>query len=323
LAACRTTPDAVRSFDPPRGWPKPVAPPDDPPTRAKAVLGRLLYFDKRLSRDFTVNCATCHDPRKGWTDQLPTPIGVHSQHGDRSAPPVLNAAYSKIFFWDGRAASLEEQVKEPIANPREMDLSHAEAVARIAAIPGYRRYFKSAFGDKTVTIDRIAQAVATFERTVIGAGSPYDRFAGGDATALTPDAQRGLTLFQGKARCAVCHPSPLFTDDGFHNIGVGMQRRQLDLGRAGITKRDGDLGAFKTPTLRNLTDTAPYMHDGSQVSLAETLDYFDRGGQPNPRLSPLIRPLGLSAAEKADLIAFLRSLDGEKLIVEEPKTLPQ
>jgi len=323
FAACRTAPGAVRSFDPPPGLPKPPAPPDNPPTRAKAELGRLLYFDKRLSRDFTVNCATCHNPRKGWTDQLPTPIGVRSQHGDRSAPTILNAAYLPSLFWDGRVASLEEQAKEPIANPREMDLTHAEAAARVGAARGYRRRFKSAFGDETVTIERISQAIATFERTLLSADAPYDRWAAGDAAALPADARRGLALFQGKARCGLCHPAPLFTDALFHNVGVGAQRRQPDLGRYVVTKRAGDRGAFKTPTLRNLSDTAPYMHDGSQAALAEVIDYFDRGGQPDPQLSPLMRPLSLSATEKAELLAFLRSLGGGKVIVEEPKALPQ
>jgi cytochrome c peroxidase len=292
-------------------------------TTAKTRLGKLLFFDKRLSRDHTVACASCHDPRKGWTDQRPTPIGVRSQIGDRNAPTLLNAAYLPALFWDGRAPSLEEQAKSPIANPQEMDLTHAEAAARIAAVPGYARYFKRAFGDKTVSIDRIVQSIASFERTLVAAGSPYDRYEAGDRAALSEEAVRGLELFRGKAGCAACHTGRNFTDGLFHNLGVGAQRKQQDPGRFIVTKRAGDDGAFKTPTLRNLDDTAPYMHDGSQPTLAGVVDFFDRGGQPNPQLSPLIAPLHLKSAEKAALLAFLKSLNGDKLIVAEPKSLPQ
>jgi len=309
------------SFD--KKPPKPPAPADNPPTKAKIELGKLLFFDKRLSRDFTASCATCHDPRKGWSDQRPTPIGVRSQLGDRNTPTVLNSAYLSDFFWDGRATSLEMQAKDPITNPKEMDMTLDEAAARIAAVPGYARPFKRAFGDKTVNIDRIVQAIASFERTLVAAGAPYDRYAAGDAAALGPEAVRGLALFHGKAGCANCHSGPNFTDGLFHNVGVGAQRKLPDLGRYVATKRDGDRGAFKTPTLRNLDDTAPYMHDGSIATVAEAIDYFDRGGQPDARLSPLLRPLGLDAREKSDLLSFLQSLNGDKLVMEEPKTLPQ
>ncbi|NNN06158.1 MAG: c-type cytochrome [Elusimicrobia bacterium] len=301
----------------------PPAPADNPTTKARVTLGRLLFFDKRLSRDLTVNCATCHDPRKGWTDGRPTPIGVRSQLGDRNTPTVLNAAYLPALFWDGRAATLEDQTKGPIANPKEMDMTLPEAAARIAAIKGYARYFRRAFGDEAATIDRIAKALAAFERTITAAGSPYDRYAAGDRSALSPAAARGLALFRGRAGCANCHSGPNFTDGQFHDIGVGAQRRIPDPGRFAATGRDGDRGAFKTPTLRNLDDTAPYMHDGSLATLADVLDFLDRGGQPDPRLSALIRPLGLTGAEKADLLAFLKSLDGDKHVVEAPVSLPR
>lgn len=308
---------------PSRALPKPEAPKDNATTKSKVALGRLLFFDKRLSRDSTVSCSTCHDPRKGWTDQRPTPIGVRSQIGDRNAPTLLNAAYLPIFFWDGRAGSLEEQAKEPISNPKEMDMTHAEAAARIGAIRGYARYFKRAFGDKKVTIERIVAAIASFERTITAAGSPYDRYVAGEATALSPAGARGLALFQGRAGCSSCHSGPNFTDGLFHNVGVGAQRQQPDVGRYVVTKREGDRSAFKTPTLRNLADTAPYMHDGSQATLAEVVDFFDRGGQPDPRLSALVKPLGLTAAEKEDLLAFLQGLNGDKVVVEEPKEMPR
>ncbi len=197
------------------------------------------------------------------------------------------------------------------------------AVARIAAVRGYRGYFEAAFGDSKVTIGRIAAALAHFERTVVTGHSSYDRYVAGDNAALSEGAVRGMALFKGKANCASCHMGPDFTDDSFYNLGVGMQRRQLDLGRYNITKRDEDHGAFKTPTLRNLADTFPYMHDGSQATLDETIEFFDRGGQGNQWLSKKIKPLGLSAEEKRDLLAFLSALNGDKPVVEPPKTFPQ
>lgn len=299
------------------------APKNNRATPAKVALGKLLFFDTRLSRDNTVNCSTCHNPKLGWTDQSPTVIGVRNQIGERSAPTLLNSAYQTVFFWDGRAASLEEQALEPIANPREMDLTHAEVVARVAAIPGYAPYFKRAFGSKKVTIDRIAKALASFERTIVSGNSPYDRYAAGDQAALSTEAVRGLHLFQGRAKCVSCHGGPNLTDEEFHNLGVGLQRKETDLGRFRVTQKDADRGAFKTPTLRNLGDTFPYMHDGSLATLRDVIDLIDAGGRPNQWLSPEIKPLGLSAQEKDDLLAFLEALNGDKAIVDAPENLPK
>lgn len=282
----------------------------------KARLGKLLYFDKRLSSDKTVSCATCHDPNKGWTDQRPISIGVFHRLGVRNAPTVLNAFRHKSQFWDGRAPTLQAQALEPIANPKEMDMSHTQAAANIAAIKGYRRHFKAAYGDENVTIERIADALAAFQTGVVTGNSPYDR------GKLTAEAKRGLELFNGKAKCISCHTGPDLTDGAFHNVGAGMQRRVQDLGRHDVTKKEEDKGAFKTPLLRNLSDTFPYMHDGSLATLEEVVDYFDRGGTPNAWLSPNVKPLGLLEQEKKDLVAFLKSLDGDKVLVKEPK-LPQ
>lgn len=321
LAAFLAAPGAA--FEPPKGLPPVEVPEDNPMTAPKVELGKLLYFDKRLSRDGTLSCASCHDPRMGWTDRLPFSPGIKGQKGGRSSPTVLNSAYSEVQFWDGRAASLEEQAKGPIANPIEMGFTHEEAVLRFSAIKGYAPLFKSAFGDTRVTIDRIAQAIASFERTVLTGDSPNDRAEAGEADALSPSAARGKALYFGKANCSVCHSGHSFTDSGFHNIGVGMAAKKPDLGRHDQTKNEADKGAFKTPTLRNLRDTAPYMHDGSQKTLAEVVEFYNKGGEPNPWLSKDMRRLNLSEAEKKDLLAFLDALNGDPVYVEEPAAFPK
>lgn len=321
LAAFLAAP--ASAFEPPKGLPPLEVPEDNPMTAPKVELGKLLYFDKRLSRDNTVSCASCHDPRMGWTDRAPVSTGIKGQKGGRSSPTVLNSAYSEVQFWDGRAASLEEQAKGPIQNPVEMGFTHKEAALRFSAIKGYAPLFKSAFGDPEVTIDRVAQAIASFERTVLTGDSPNDRAEAGDADVLSPSAARGKALYFGKANCSVCHSGHSFTDSGFHNIGVGMSAAKPDLGRHDRTKNEADKGAFKTPTLRNLRDTAPYMHDGSQKTLAEVVEFYNKGGEPNPWLSKDMRRLDLSGAEKKDLLSFLDALNGDPVYVEEPAAFPK
>lgn len=303
--------------------PRPSDPKDNPATKSKVKLGKLLFFDKRMSLDGTVSCASCHDPKKGWTDQRPTAIGVRQQLGRRNSPTVLNAAYRETQFWDGRAHSMEEQAKGPLSDPKEMGLTHEQAVARIAAIKGYERYFTAAFGDPKVSLERIVQALGSFQRTILTRNSPYDLHLAGKRRALDENALRGLALFNGKARCASCHTGPDLSDDRFHNVGAGMQRRVQDLGRYEVTKEDKDRGSFRTPILRNLSDTFPYMHDGSLATLEEVIDYFDRGGQDNPWISPELKPLGLTGSEKKDLAAFLLALNGDKVLTSTPKRFPQ
>jgi len=302
----------------------PDVPDDNPMSAAKVELGKNLYFDKRLSRDGTVSCATCHDPRKGWTDRSPVSTGIKGQKGGRSAPTVLNAAYMEVQFWDGRAPSLEEQAKGPIQNPVEMGFTHPEAVARIAGIKGYAPLFKAAFGDDKVDIDRIAKAIASFERTVLTGNSPYDRWLAGDKKAMSESAARGHDLFNDpkKANCAICHDGFNFSDSSFHNLGIGMKAKKPDLGRFEQTKQEKDKGAFKTPTLRNLADTAPYMHDGSEKTLKEVVEFYDDGGFGNPWLDGRIKPLHLTDAEIADIVAFLDALNGDKVLIAPPK-LPE
>ena len=321
LAAAQADPSYP--FPLPLGMKTPDVPEDNPLTKAKVELGKLLYFDKRLSRDNTVSCATCNDPKNGWTDQDPVSTGIKGQKGGRSAPTVLNSAYSEVQFWDGRAPSLEEQAKGPIQNPIEMGFTHDEAVARLSGIKGYAPLFKAAFGDPKVDIDRVAKAIAGFERTVVTGNAPFDRHEAGTKGALKPAAERGMALYFGKANCSVCHSGPSFTDSQFHNLGVGMSAEKPDLGRHDQTKADADKGAFKTPTLRNLKDTAPYMHDGSQKTLEEVVAFYNKGGEKNANLSKDMRPLHLSDEEQRDLLAFLDALNGDPVSVAEPKSFPQ
>ncbi len=302
----------------------PEIPADNPVTDAKVALGKLLYFDKRLSQDGTVSCATCHDPAKGWTDRAPVSTGIRGQKGTRSAPTVLNSAYMDVQFWDGRAKSLEEQAKGPIQNPIEMGSTHELTVRRLAGIKGYAPYFKAAFGDDKVDIDRVAKAIAAFERTVLTGNAPYDRWLAGDKKAMSAAAVRGQALFNNstKGNCAICHDGFNFSDSDFHNLGVGMKAAKPDLGRFEVTKDAKDTGAFKTPTLRNLADTAPYMHDGSEKTLEAVVEFYDKGGEKNPHLDGRIHALHLTPVEKKDIVAFLNALNGDKVEMKAPK-LPE
>jgi cytochrome c peroxidase len=320
-AAAEWEESAEYPYPVPLGLQKPRVPADNPVTDAKVDLGKKLYFDKRLSADGTVSCATCHDPQKGWTDQAKVSTGIRGQKGGVSAPTVLNSAYMDLQFWDGRATTLEEQAKGPIENPVEMGFTHAAATTAIAGVPGYPPLFEKAFGSPAVTIDRIAQAIASFERTVLTGNAPYDRFEAGDKKALSASAQRGMKLFFGKANCSVCHSGFNFSDSDFHNLGVGMMAKEPHLGRFAQTKEDRHRGAFKTPTLRNLADTAPYMHDGSEATLESVMALYNRGGDKNPWLDKEMKPLNLSRREIKDIVNFMKALNGDKAIVKEP-TLP-
>lgn len=298
-------------------------PEDNPITKEKIELGKLLYFDPRLSVDGTISCASCHDPAKGFTDQKRFSTGVDGKQGTRNSPTVINSAFHYFHFWDGRSPSLEDQATGPMANPVEMAHTLEDAEKAIANIPGYAPLFEAAFGDSAVTMDRMAKAIATFERTVLSGNSPWDRFIyGGEEDALSPAAKRGLELFEGKALCTRCHVGFNLTDGLFHNLGVGMDAEKPDLGRYEVTKREEDKGAFKTPVLRDLQKTAPYMHDGSIATLEEVVELYVRGGEPNPWLDPKLEPLDLTAQEEKDLVAFLKSLEGDWEPIAVPE-LPQ
>ena len=280
-------------------------------TLEKVSLGKQLYFDKRLSRDNTVSCATCHNPRLGFTDGQPVSTGIQVQKGGHSAPTAINRLFSKEQFWDGQAASLEEQAIGPIANPIEMGFTHEEVVQRLEGIEGYRKQFKEVFGTEDFAIEHVGKAIAAYERTFISGNSPFDQFQSGDESALSPAAQRGLELFQSKASCADCHSVPNFTDEKYHNLGVGTDQSEPDLGRFAVTQKEEDKGAFKTPTLRDIALTVPYFHDGSASTLEAVIERYNQGGTENPNLSPLVKPLKLTEEEENDLVEFLRSLTGE------------
>jgi cytochrome c peroxidase len=299
--------------------------PDDNPMNAdKIALGKLLYFDKRLSKDMTIACASCHNPFHGFADPSRTSSGVGLKLGGRNSPTVINRLFSAEQFWDGRAQDLELQSHGPLTNPVEMAMgSNDEVVQRVQAIAGYKPLFVKAFGDDTIDLDRLGKAIAAFERTVVSGNSPYDRYQAGDKGALSVSAVRGMALFNGKANCKACHTGFNFTDETYQDVGVGMDKPKPDAGRFDVTKNDDDRGKFKTPTLRNVLQTAPYMHDGSEGTLAEVIDFYNRGGIANPNLSKEIKPLHLSVPEKQDLIAFLESLTGEVRNVAPPESLPK
>lgn len=299
-------------------------PADNPLTQEKAELGKLLYFDTRLSADNTVSCATCHNPKMGWTDNAPVSTGIKGQKGDVSAPTVINSTYMGLQFWDGRAANLEEQALGPLVNPVEMgNKNHDEVVAKIKAIPGYLPYFKKAFGDEEVNKVRIAQAIASFERTVLSGNSRFDRWSFGDKTAMTEQEIRGRDLFFGKALCTRCHAGPNFSDSQFHNLGVGQNKPKPEEGRFAVTKAKEDMGAFKTPTIRDITKTAPYMHDGSEKTLEDVVEFYNKGGVKNPNLAVQMEVLNLTVEEKADLVAFMKALDGNPYPSVETPELPK
>lgn len=332
----------------PPGVLPPEIPEDNPPTAAKLELGKKLYFDTRLSTDGTVACASCHHPAHGFADPRgqPTSAGVGGALGTRNAPTVLNAAFLASQFWDGREPTLEAQAVQPLINPIEHGFAdHAAVVERVRGLPDYAPLFKAAFGEGKASIDRIGQAIATFERTILSFDAPIDRYLAGDAAAISDGAKRGWELFNGKARCNTCHGRidvlPLFTDDLFHNIGVGVggldfasvSRKAADsvqggesldtlalsnaqasaLGRFLVTGELKDMGAFKTPQLRNVALTAPYMHDGSEPTLEAVIEFYDRGGNDNPYLDGGMRPLGLTEGQKADLVELMQTFTSDDL----------
>lgn len=308
-------------------WRKRI-PADNPLTPEKIKLGEALYFDKRLSADGTVSCATCHDPAIAFTDHNATAVGIRSGRNPRNAPTVLNAMFSANLFWDGRARSLEEQAKHPLVNATEMGMQNYEAVvARVAGDPAYVASFRRAF-KSAITIETIVKAIAAFERTQLSGNSPFDRFIAGDRNAISAAQKRGWELFRTKAQCIKCHVfrsgSPFFTDFDFHNTGAGAHSEAAtDLGRYSITKQRRDTGAFKTPTLRDIELTAPYMHDGSQKTLLDVVKFYNRGGEPNAYLDRRVLQLNLTDEEMNALVEFMRSLTSDEVLRRTQTAKPQ
>ncbi|HYE45640.1 MAG TPA: cytochrome c peroxidase [Caulobacter sp.] len=291
------------------------APADNPITEAKAELGKALFFDPRLSGSGAISCASCHNPGLGWEDGLALGVGHQGTKLGRHTPTILNTAWAEPLFWDGRATTLEEQAKGPIASSAEMNMPHEDVVKVVQGIPGYRTAFAKAFPGEPIDLDTIAKAIATYERTVVSGQAPFDRWAGGDQAAISESAKRGFVLFNTKAQCSTCHMGWRFTDDGFHDIGLAGD----DMGRAKVMPGLPILErAFKTPTLRNIAERGPYMHDGSLASLEAVVDHYDNGFVRRPSLSASIKPLNLSKDERADLVAFMRTLSSQ----DPPVVLP-
>jgi len=336
----------------PQGLPPLPIPADNPQKPEKIALGDKLFHDARFSTTGLISCSTCHKKDKAFTDRLPVSEGINGLKGTRNAPTVINAAYMRSQFWDGREPTLEAQSAQPFINPVEMGLANHDPILKIVRTdPAYVKLFKKVFGKKgdQITMIEVEQAIAAFERTVIAGDSPFDRYQfGGDKTAMSSPAIRGLEIFRGQGRCVSCHvieqTQALFTDNRFHNIGVGFARmadkeedvvktflkskqegvsvdvavltkeNTSELGRFAISETLQDLGGFKTSTLRNIDKTAPYMHDGSLKNLEEVVQFYNNGGRLketdplSPYLDGGIRPLNLSKEQEADLVEFLKAL---------------
>lgn len=302
---------------------------DPRPTPATVRLGRWLFYDARLSGDGTISCGTCHRVTQAFSNDTALATGIGGQRGVRKVPALINlaAALYPHRFRDGRASHLEAQVLEPLTNAKEMGNTHTAVVRTVGSIAGYQQAFREAFGTPGVTVERIARAIADYERTRMSGNSPWDRWRRNrDEGAVPDDVKRGHALFFGKAGCQQCHHGSNFTDDSFHTLGVGWDRQRAsfeDEGRYTVTGRPEDRGGFKTPTLREVTRHAPYMHDGSITTLRDVLQLYNRGGEPNPYLDSRIRPLNLNERELDALLAFLAALEGEGYADSEPAEFPQ
>ena len=303
-------------------------------------LGRWLFFDRRLSADETVSCATCHRPEHAFSEPSPTATGIRGQRGRRRTPGIINLGARTMldfdgadrdpalaFFWDGRATSLEEQVLMPIADPHEMGLDHGAMVSRLDGIAGYRPYFAKAFASHDITKENVAAAIAEYVRSRRSGNAPYDRWAyGKDARAMSAEAQRGSDIFFFSGSCAGCHAGFNFTDGGFGNLGIGWDESTQsfrDEGRAAVTGNPSDRGKFKTPGLRDVARRPPYMHDGSLKTLREVVEFYNRGGIRNPLQTRRLRPLGLTDADIDAVVSFLRALSGEGYEDQAPRVFPQ
>jgi cytochrome c peroxidase len=323
----------------------------NPMSQRKIALGRALFFDKRLSVDGTVACATCHDPAIAFTDSKTVALGAGAKSGTRNTPTILNSVFSESLFWDGRAPSLEEQVKHPLLNSFEMGMESGEKLTqRLSTIAEYRKQFAVVFKTEGLTLDTVAKAIAAYERTLISANSPFDRFITGSSTAITAAQKRGWELFKGKAKCSECHSysqdNPFFVDFKFHNTGVAAADALFEkltrsfsqtptattlahtagfaeLGRFVFTLQPADIGSFKTPTLRDAELTSPYMHDGSIKTLIDVVQFYNRGGNSNSHLDKLMTPLNLSDQEVNDLVQFIRALTSDDVLKQCQSSTPQ
>jgi len=279
-------------------------PDDNPITPGKTALGKKFFWDPRWSASGTVACVSCHRPDHGWSDPRRFSVDYLGKPTPRHAPTLVNRLFSDRQHWSGLRDSLEEQAGKDVNTTPEKVVDH------LGKIPAYRQEFRAVFG-RDLDPEGVAQAIATYVRTILSGNSPYDRFQAGDRRAMSESAQRGLRLFEGKALCTKCHAGFNFTGEGYRNLGVGMDKPSPDLGRFAVTGDDADRGAFKTPTLRDVAKRGPYMHDGSEKTLADVVTFYDRGGAKNRWLSTDMKPLALTAQEQADLVEFMKALTGE------------
>jgi len=322
LSACRhpeqdmLEPDRPFNVLLPQGFPAMVAPADNPLTEASVTMGKALFFDKRLSRDGTVSCASCHFPELAFSDTVARSVGVDGRLGMRNAAPLINLAWHNAYFRDGGVPTLEQQVIAPVHDPLEMDYSIMRAAADLRYQEPYYTLSQRAFG-KPMEAWQLTRALAAYERTLVSGWSRYDRYRNGDASALSESERRGMELFRSEAlNCTACHDGFDLSDHGYHNIGQYLN--YADPGRERITLNPSDNGKFKTPTLRNVARTGPYMHNGSLPTLEAVVDFFATGGLPHANRAPEMQSFALSAEEKADLIAFLHALNDERLIDQVP-----
>ncbi len=288
-------------------------PNDEEPNPESVALGKRLFFDNRVSNNKSQSCATCHNPDLGFSDGLRFSLGANGQPVKRNTPHLYNLAWNVMFFWDGRSATLEHQALDPIVSSAEMDMSLETLLKRLDGIPSYKRDFKKAFGSDEITGDRVASALASFERTIIVDSTPFDHYLAGNERSISPVAERGMVLFAGKARCILCHSGPNLTDNSFHDIGLASS----DLGRENVTGDETLSSAFKVPGLRNILFSAPYMHDGSLGTIEEVVQFYSRGGDRGDGISDVIKPLDLSEDEIRDLVAFLGTLN-QPLFIDRP-----
>lgn len=308
--------EKLRSYFEP--LPEMPVPEDNPITEEKIELGMLLFADPRLSLTNDVSCMSCHSPNFGYSDGLAKSVGIRNNIVARNAPTIINTGHYGVLFWDGRAASLEQQALGPLSDPGEMGNDDLNAmVEEIKNIPGYQPYFDKAF-DGEITLDNILKAIGTFERSIQITDTPFDRFLAGDDNALTEEEKFGMEIFVGKGSCITCHSGPNFTDLNFYNIGVETD----DIGLMKITGKPEDKGKFRTPGLRGVADTPPYKHNGSMGTLMDVVNFYDRGGDSDDNKSPLIKPLGLTDDEKDALVAFMRAISGNVPKIEVPQ-LPE
>ncbi len=291
------------------------APLDNQSNPARIELGKNLFFDPRLSGTNWISCATCHNPAMGWGDGLSLGFGHGMNKLGRHTPTLVNVAFFSTQFWDGRADSLESQALGPMASPGEMNQNLHEVSGKISKVAGYQSLFARAYPGERITAEVIAKAISVFERTIISRNSPFDRWLAGDEKAVSAEAKRGFKIFNEKGKCSTCHSGFNFSDDGFHNIGI----KGADEGRYSIVKVKINKGAFKTPGLRDITRTGPYMHNGIYRTLEEVVDHYDRGGDSKENLDPAMVPLKLTGQEKKDLVEFMKTLDGELIETTIPR----